>query len=382
MILEFSLKGFCSFKEKETLYLVPEKGARLKGTHYESNFILNSSYRPMKSAIIFGANASGKTNIILGLERLIAILKNGLNIANEFDYKLLNHQSPAIEFEILLLDSEMKNTFKYRVRYNEKELLEEALFYNDIKVFQFKDESFTIKSMERQSQLEEVFSNRSTETHIKKLNDYKIYEIEEFKKLIGKIAISRESVFNLEAKEMVSQIGEEGKAFFEKNRERVISLLAMFDKSIEELDFKKNQMSDTHYILSLKRYGYDTLFPLSQESDGIKKIVNLMHSLLKITEGWTIAIDELDSSISTYSLIKLFNMFVNVEENKIGQLIVTSHNALLFNNNIFSPQQIFIVDKNEELTSEIHSLSEFNVRSEKENIFLDFLKGRFGGING
>lgn len=382
MILEFSLKGFCSFKEKETLYLVPGKGARLKGTHYESNFILTSSYRPMKSAIIFGANASGKTNIILGLERLVAILKNGLNIANDFDYKLLNHQSSAIEFEILLLDGEMKNTFKYRVKYNEKELLEEELFFNDTEVFNFKDKSFKVKLIERQSQLEEVFSNRSTETHIKKLNDSNIYEIEEFKKLVGKIAISRESVFNLEAKEMVSQIAEEGKAFFEKNRERVISLLAMLDKSIEELDFKKNQMSDTHYILSLKRYGYDTLFPLSQESDGIKKIVNLMHALLKITEGWTIAIDELDSSISTYSLIKLFNMFVNVDENKIGQLIVTSHNALLFNNNIFSPQQIFIVDKNEELISEIHSLSEYNLRSEKENIFLDFLKGRFGGING
>ena len=107
-----------------------------------------------------------------------------------------------------------------------------------------------------------------------------------------------------------------------------------------------------------------------------------MLGLLEIYDGKTVVIDELDSSISTVSLIKLFNNFINVDDNLKGQLIVTSHNLFLFDNNIFEPQQIYIVNKKEDLTSELHSLSEFKIRSEKENLYHDFLKGRYGGING
>ena len=71
-----------------------------------------------------------------------------------------------------------------------------------------------------------------------------------------------------------------------------------------------------------------------------------------------------------------------MKENINGQLIVTSHNLFLFNNNIFEPQQIYIVNKKEDLTSELYSLAEFNIRSEKENLYHDFLKGKFGGMNG
>lgn len=121
---------------------------------------------------------------------------------------------------------------------------------------------------------------------------------------------------------------------------------------------------------------------MGNESEGIRKIINLMLGLLEIYDGKTVVIDELDSSISTVSLIKLFNNFINVDDNLKGQLIVTSHNLFLFDNNIFEPQQIYIVNKKEDLTSELYSLSEFKIRSEKENLYHDFLKGRYGGING
>lgn len=383
MILEFSLWGFCSFCQKETLYLIPVKGARIKGTRYENNFMLNLFHKPMKSAIIFGANASGKTNLILGLEKLMLLLKNGLDIDGDFiKNKLVNHHSECIGFEIELLDQVTSNVYYYSIQYNQKEVISECLKCDNEVIFNFDERKFTIKSVMLKNQLEEVFSNQSTETHIKKLNDYGIEEIKQFKELFNKMAIVRDTLFNFEAKEVVSQIEEKGKLFFESKMEQVISLLTMLDKTIETLEFQKIIQRESSYILHLKRIGSSALYPLSQESDGIKKIMNLMQYLLKISEGGTVVIDELDSSISTYSLMKLFNLFINATENTCGQLIVTSHNALLFNNDIFSPQQIFLVDKNEQLCSEIHALSEYQLRSEKENIFMDYLKGRFGGING
>jgi len=104
-----------------------------------------------------------------------------------------------------------------------------------------------------------------------------------------------------------------------------------------------------------------------------------MKDILDIYNGETIFIDELDSSISTKSLIKIFNKLINSPENKSGELVVTSHNIMLFDNNIFEPQQIYIVNKEVSLDSSVYSLAEFDIRTEKQNLYTDYLKGKFGG---
>lgn len=160
--------------------------------------------------------------------------------------------------------------------------------------------------------------------------------------------------------------------------------MKLLDYTISDFSFEKigNLNEEILYQMYILRTAKNIKFYLGNESEGIKKIMNLIYDLLDIYNGKTIIIDELDSSISTQSLIKIFNDFVNVKENINGQLIVTSHNLFLFNNNIFEPQQIYIVNKKEDLTSELYSLAEFNIRSEKENLYHDFLKGKFGGMNG
>ena len=65
-----------------------------------------------------------------------------------------------------------------------------------------------------------------------------------------------------------------------------------------------------------------------------------------------------------------------------GSNILLSKRKRLWEVTIFEPQQIYIVNKKEDLTSELYSLSEFKIRSEKENLYHDFLKGRYGSING
>ena len=156
-------------------------------------------------------------------------------------------------------------------------------------------------------------------------------------------------------------------------------LYEMLDLKFEKLGTVNNEIVYDIYFLREKS---KNKFYLGNESEGIRKVINLMLDLLEVYEGKTIVIDELDSSISTISLIKLFNNFINVDNNIKGQLIVTSHNLFLFDNNIFEPQQIYIVNKKEDLSSELYSLAEFKIRSEKENLYHDFLKGKYGGING
>ena len=123
-------------------------------------------------------------------------------------------------------------------------------------------------------------------------------------------------------------------------------------------------------------------YHLGVESMGLQKMVSLMANfILALHQGKVLIIYELDSSISTNTLIDLFNNFINTDLNK-GQFIVTSHNPFLLNQNLFHPQQMYLVDKDKHLNTEVYSVDEFNIRNDKNKLYEDYLKGKLGGING
>lgn len=381
MLLYFSVGGFCSFKEVQDLFLTAYLGTRLKNTKYEKNFYIDKTNRVMKSAIIFGANASGKTNIILGLERLKDIIFNGINLPKDFNEKNLNYDSNTIKFEIGILDKK-ENIYDYSIEFQKDKLIYEKLECNDKVIYEFKGDILSSKKLPKE--VNKIFSIISTETILKKLRDFQVEEITDFISSLEWIKIRRNRGINYESKDTPNPISENIKLRLEDKKEEVLQIIKLLDHTIEDLKFEKlgTVNNEIVYDIYFLREKSKNKFYLGNESEGIRKVINLMLDLLEVYEGKTIVIDELDSSISTISLIKLFNNFINVDNNIKGQLIVTSHNLFLFDNNIFEPQQIYIVNKKEDLSSELHSLAEFKIRSEKENLYHDFLKGKYGGING
>ncbi|MBM6875502.1 AAA family ATPase [Fusobacterium mortiferum] len=381
MLLYFSVGGFCSFKEVQDLFLTAYLGTRLKNTKYEKNFYIDKTNRVMKSAIIFGANASGKTNIILGLERLKDIIFNGINLPKDFNEKNLNYDSNTIKFEIGILDKK-ENIYDYSIEFQKDKLIYEKLECNDKVIYEFKGDILSSKKLPKE--VNKIFSIISTETILKKLRDFQVEEITDFISSLEWIKIRRNRGINYESKDTPNPISENIKLRLEDKKEEVLQIIKLLDHTIEDLKFEKlgTVNNEIVYDIYFLREKSKNKFYLGNESEGIRKVINLMLDLLEVYEGKTIVIDELDSSISTISLIKLFNNFINVDNNIKGQLIVTSHNLFLFDNNIFEPQQIYIVNKKEDLSSELYSLAEFKIRSEKENLYHDFLKGKYGGING
>lgn len=383
MLLEFKVGGYYSFKDIQELYLTPYPGTRIKNTKYEDNFSSFKKNRIMKSAIIFGSNASGKTNIILALERIVDIISNGINLPKDFDVNRLNYDSKSVALELSIITNS-EDIFNYSIEFNQNNIIYEKLEKNDTVIYKFNNNTLESELNILSQDILKIFSIRSTDIFLKKLKDFNIKEIEVFIEEIKNIKTKRDNILNSEAKEALQHIPQNQKSILEKNRIKVVSLLKLLDYTISDFSFEKigNLNEEILYQMYILRTAKNIKFYLGNESEGIKKIMNLIYDLLDIYNGKTIIIDELDSSISTQSLIKIFNDFVNVKENINGQLIVTSHNLFLFNNNIFEPQQIYIVNKKEDLTSELYSLAEFNIRSEKENLYHDFLKGKFGGMNG
>lgn len=387
MLLEFKIGGYCSFKEMQELYLTPYPGTRIKKTKYEDNFFEVKKNRVMKSSVIFGSNASGKTNLVLGLERFIDIIQNGLDLKKDFLENKLNNSSESIKFEISVLGKNEKK-YNYYLEYNFTNIIEEYLTCNEKIIFKFENNNLESNSKKISPDIEKVFSIKSTETILKKLKDFEIEEITTLIEESKNIIIKRDLLFNLESKNIKYNINKTGKEKLEKEKEKVLDILKLLDYTIFDFQLEKDgdiNKEEIYQVIIIRENIENNErknYYLRDESEGIKKIMNLIYDILYIYEGKTILIDELDSSISTQTLIQIFNNIVNTKNNSKGQLIVTSHNLFLFNNNIFEPQQIYIVNKKIDLTSEIYSLSEFNIRTEKENLYQDFLKGKFGGMNG
>lgn len=225
-------------------------------------------------------------------------------------------------------------------------------------------------------------SKQATEPIIQKLRAENIYYVEAFKQVMNQIHFETYSILNVGDKEVNFQVSEAQKERLELQKAKGLTLMKFIDYRICNFQFEKFAIANHQavYQIYFEREQSGEKFYLGNESEGIKKMMHLMEQLLHIQEGGIIIIDELDSQLSTNTLLEIFNDFIHTAENQHGQVIVTSHNLLLLDQNIFQKQQMYIVNKQNDLTSELYSLAEFELRTEKTQLYKAYMKGKFGGV--
>ena len=126
MLIRFTIENFLSFKEKEIFSLIPGRGT-LK-SHHKSKSIKGTS--ALKTAVVYGANASGKSNLIKAIEFGKELILKGNNAEQpikfngfKLDKKLLK-QNSRIEYEI----QHKNKNYAYGFIFNSKEIIEEWLY--------------------------------------------------------------------------------------------------------------------------------------------------------------------------------------------------------------------------------------------------------------
>ena len=217
-----------------------------------------------------------------------------------------------------------------------------------------------------------------------KIKDFIKDIYDEFLTSVIDIIVVHDSFINVALKNFELNYNKNDKLIIEKNKKLVQLILAQVDSTITDIEFveRTNEEGELRYgLIICRNIGNNEVakYSFAFESNGVKKISAIIISLLKVYMGKTIIIDELDSSISTRSLILLFNKIINTSQNKNGQLIVTTHNLNLFDLTFFAPEQLYVVYKDENLTTKINSLADFKLRSNKKNLASEFLKGQFEG---
>lgn len=379
MLINFTVSGFSSIKEKQELTLCAFNKQRIKRTRYEDNYILDSLNRATKSTVIFGNNAVGKTNILFAIHSLLEMINTGRLLSN---VKLFNFDSNYISYEIII-ETTKRIMFTYSLTINRKEeVICEQLKRDNIIIYDYKNCKLTSGVLDKR--ILEIYSIKSTSTILSKIKDFIKDVYDEFVESVRDIIVLQDSFINVALKNFELNYNKHEKEIIENNKKLVQLILAQVDSTISDIEFveRTNEDGELRYGLIICRdMGSKEVakYSFAFESNGVKKIIAIIISLLKVYLGKTIIIDELDSSISTRSLILLFNKIINTSQNKNGQLIVTTHNLNLFDLTFFAPEQLYVVYKDANLTTKINSLADFELRSNKKNLASEFLKGRFEG---
>lgn len=420
--------------------MIPGKGS-LK-SHHKSTPIKGVS--ALKAGVIFGANASGKSNLIkaldFGKKTVLKGTKAEQPISTSF-YKLDKRflsKPTYIEYEI---QHKGKN-YAYGFILNTKEIVDEWLFEinktSETKIFERKNTTeydldflfkknktseekqfleFTAKGTPRNQLLITQIRNTNVVDNVTDIQDV-LNVLDWFQNALNVIYPGTKNIskkFELHKDTNLQQVfkdmldyfdtGIDGIEFKEVDFEKMdiptevkedIKNDLFSEKSEKTSAFLSNPQDDKYYVISkidnitvqaklLKTKhkiiggGYE-LFDLKDESDGTRRIMDLIPLLIDFFRGGNVFIvDEIERSLHPNLVRDFFEFILDKCENINSQLIVSSHEATLLTQKLLRKDEIWFAVKNKEGATTLHSLEDYNIRFDKE-IMKDYLLGRFKGV--
>ena len=387
MILEFSVTNFYSFKKKVTFSMIANMTNGLN-----DNYVVVGNNKVLKTSAIYGANASGKSNLLKILNTVILMLRNSNNndinaklpiVPFKFDKKTINNPS---EFEIKFLMDNIRYVYGFIA--DMKQIYEEYLYYypngRETKIFDRTNINNYSFPQKEEKKLKDIEYKNATNKFILATATTWNYEKSRpaYKFLTSEIGV----FFNIEdLKRTAFNIYENEE---KKLKEFALNLLRKTDFNIEDYKVTKINIStnilnqsDVYQVL-FKHKGLNNYLTLDEESLGTEMIFSFIpfiaHSLNKQK---VLVIDELDKSLHPFLVHYIVEIFNNSEINKAGsQLIFNTHDTNLLDLNILRRDQIWFTEKNSDNgESDLYSLSDFSVRK-KENIEKGYMLGRYGAV--
>lgn len=403
MIISFKIKNVYSYKD-EAEFNTLASGTKVK-TRYLDNYINLSGYDILKTGVIVGENAGGKSNFIKGIAYFKSLfeqtsgdikplLETVFNVlpANLEDINTATNNRIQ-EFEIILT-SLNDYIYKYELRISSQGIENEKLSYTDNKEHAYKDVFEYSVSYEENSKtitlnipgnvkIKNAISNQLNEGKAKGLivNSLSLLGIEhttEFIKAIEDINIQR-NVFDLPI-----GISNQLKPYLEiMKTNEFLKIFQLVDSSIIGIEIDddfpllksivERRLSDGS--VSKRFIGYD--------STGVKNFLLMAITIYNVVYNNKVVFsDEMDSTFNPILTSKVI-AFIHSFETK-GQFIFTTHNIFNLTFQTFMKEQMYIVEKNKDtLESTIYSLADFtDLRYDSnERIYEYYMKGVLGGVD-
>lgn len=420
MLIQFTLENYKSFRQEAKFSLIASNYD--KDTREDENVFTTKKFglRLLRSAVMYGANASGKSKLIEGLGEMKNFILNSSK-ESQIDEPIdvipfllsTETENEPTSFEIIFIhENEM---FRYGFQIDKKEVHSEWLyhkaitkeveiFYRDYQTFDFHPKRFKVKDL---IENDRIRPNALLLSVAANWND-----------ALAKKVIDWFKNFNI-----ISGLRDEGYSGYsmsriqdnKKNKLKTLKFLKDADLGIEDISVKKLALEDlpdgfpeelremiqiqmkenkqTDFFSDVNTYHkkYDKNNLLSSlvefslkddESSGTNKIFSLSGPIIETLEnGEILIVDELANKLHSNLSQKLIEIFNSKEHNpNNAQLIFNTHDTNLLSSSLFRRDQIWFIEKDMYGASSLFSLNDFKTDTvRKEDDFEKrYLSGRYG----
>ncbi|MCE5297152.1 MAG: AAA family ATPase [Euryarchaeota archaeon] len=416
MLIEFRVSNFKSIREEVTLSLA----ASSDPSHPDNVISYHSpdDERVLRTAAIYGPNASGKSNVIAALAVMQFIVLNSHNFQKgvrlpfvPFKFSEGCKNEPT-SFEVDFVEDGTEYT--YGLKFNASQITEEHLYYypkgRKATVFERYGKEFTFKIDRKEQQflsemtLDNVlYISRATQMNYGKTVPV-IKWFAERLRVMGPIEVQPQNErYTLEVMERSKE-----------SRESIMRSMSAADFGIVDIDAHVKEMSEDEFNLMINQMpnewkpllgqvkgklrtndirmkhrvvGPDGKpqikeLPLVEESEGTKRLFTLIgYWIDALQNGRVVIYDELEVKLHHFLTAFLIGLFNDPEQNRKGaQLIFTSHDVDLLDQELFRRDQIWFTEKDADSGStRLYSLDEFSERKDRD-IEKGYLTGRYGAL--
>ena len=398
MLIRFSFKNFKSFKNENCLDM---EATSLKEHEYNVAKTENGEY--LKVSAIYGANASGKTNVLQAFDYMKKRIlvsddsKKNSPIDEENIYSFMINNDPiALEVEILAKNNKI---YKYGFEVLKDTIISEWLFEKRVNKFYA------------------IFERENNNVSMKPNKISGLVNIDEktlFLNIYSKIDRNNEdfsNVYDWFVNSMYLDLGNPNFERFINNRvslkilsdenykKELLKFIKTFDSGIEGIRttpdsieaVKNNNGIIDIEVLHRGENGEIKALPFYLESNGTRKMFHLFDFFMDaLKNGMVLFVDELDAKLHPLLTRYIINLFHNSQTNiGNGQLIYSTHDTVNLNKETFRRDEIWFAEKDKDGISEIYALSDYILEDDKNagkkvrndaTYNKDYLTGRYGAI--
>lgn len=417
MLVSFSIQNFRSFASKQTLSMVAGAGA----TRQERvSFPSENAIAPqlLRSACLFGANGSGKSNVVKALDFFQKFVVSSAKDTQEgeaidvtsfkFDDDWIDQPT---ELEVTFIHGD--SLYQYGFAVDQKRVWSEWLFSKPNtagtknrtlfqREYDAEEEQYVWEISKTNVKGQKELWKKSTRDNALFLSTAIHLKADAFKE---PFAWMRSYLRIIKAPERFSKQVTAKRC--NEDEGKVLGFLRSVDTRIQDIDVtaqdftfndkEKSMLSEAtlktlnEALLKAKSYqiqfahsnksGGMTYLDFDEESDGTQVLFNLTGPWLDVLEnGYTLVVDELHNSLHPHALKFLINLFLDpkINTNK-AQLIFTSHETSVMAKGFMHQDQIWLTEKDEDESSQLIPLSDFKVRDVTafQKAYLD---GRYGAV--
>lgn len=439
MLVKLVIDNFLSFNKETELTMIPSNKTRKKVNHK----ISVKSTPLLKYAVIYGANAAGKSNLVEAFQFIQYCVAKAIPVqgakmfckseesnserASTFEIQFtMNGKFYAYGFSVILMERKIIAEWLYELYQNgsaktlfERELgmkpqlgenvtLENADMLKMLTYFEDFDEKSSVlflsfmnrgKKYSPASKLgffKEVFNwiteNLDICTPQTSLTSFEYYYdeisltminelIQTFDTGISKVSIDEISQDELKkelSEPIYNELMEDLKKKLEEDNIEKIKVSMRSYKSFFNIESSKN---GTLHITTIKlTHGHSFYdFKFGEESDGTRRLFELLDILLNKSENKVYVIDEMERSLHPKLTARFIELFDQLHPNQKIQLIFTTHESSIMDQELFRRDEIWFVERDRDNNSNIYSLDKFKERYDKK-LSKAYLEGRYGAI--